>query len=150
MAELWVYHLERAGLEEVLPELLEKTRARGWRAVVRVGSPERLAALDSHLWTYRDTSFLPHGGPGQGDPARQPVYLTTEEDVPNGAEVLFLTDGVEVPQTGLEAFARVILIFDGRDEAALSAARAAWRRAREGGISVSYWKQGAKGWEKAG
>ena len=33
--EVWFYHLERTGLEQALPELLNKTLARGWRALVR-------------------------------------------------------------------------------------------------------------------
>jgi DNA polymerase III subunit chi len=57
MAELWFYHLERTELERALPPLLEKCLERGWRALIRGGSPERLDALDATLWTYRDESF---------------------------------------------------------------------------------------------
>ena len=31
--EVWFYHLEQTGLEQALPELLEKTLQRGWRAI---------------------------------------------------------------------------------------------------------------------
>ena len=42
--EIWFYHLERSTLDQVLPGLLEKTRERGWRALVRAeGRRERLA-----------------------------------------------------------------------------------------------------------
>ena len=37
--EVWFYHLERTGLDQALPELLEKTLQRGWRAVVRGVAP---------------------------------------------------------------------------------------------------------------
>ncbi|HVK81146.1 MAG TPA: DNA polymerase III subunit chi, partial [Verrucomicrobiae bacterium] len=60
MAELWFYHLERSELARALAPLLEKSLQRGWRALVRGGSPERLDELDAVLWTYRDDSFLPH------------------------------------------------------------------------------------------
>ena len=60
MAEIWFYHLEQSALEAALPPLLEKCLARGWRALVRGGQPERLEALDDLLWTWRDDSFLPH------------------------------------------------------------------------------------------
>ena len=30
--EVWFYHLERTALDQALPELLEKTLAKGWRA----------------------------------------------------------------------------------------------------------------------
>jgi DNA polymerase III subunit chi len=40
-------------------------------------------------------------------------------------------------------------VFDGRDEAAVSQARAAWQSAKEQGLSVSYWQQDAGGrWQQ--
>ena len=95
MTEVLFYHLEHQPLERVLPSLVEKTLERGWRAVVQAGSEERVEALDTLLWTYRDESFLPHGTRRDGNPALQPVYLTTGEDNPNGATVRFLVDGAE-------------------------------------------------------
>ena len=47
MTEVLFYHLQRAPLERVLPELLERSLARGWRAVVRAGYPARVEALDA-------------------------------------------------------------------------------------------------------
>src|SRR5579872_1007605 len=59
--EVWFYHLERTSLDQALPELLEKTLARDWLALVRTPSPERIEHLDGWLWSYRDDAFLPHG-----------------------------------------------------------------------------------------
>ncbi len=36
--DVYFYYLEYQPLKRVLPSLLEKTLARGWRAVVQVGS----------------------------------------------------------------------------------------------------------------
>ena len=36
--EVWFYHLERQGLDQVLPALLERTLQKGWRARVRAAS----------------------------------------------------------------------------------------------------------------
>ena len=144
MAELWFYHLERTELERALPPLLEKCLQRGWRAIVRGGSEERLDALDSSLWTYKDESFLPHG---RDKPERQPVLLTGQGGNPNHAHVLFLIDGAEPGD--LSDFERACLMFDGRDEAALNSARARWKEAKEAGIIASYWRESASGkWEK--
>mgnify|MGYP000971257087 CR=1 FL=1 len=44
--EVWFYHLERTGLDQALPELLEKTLARGWRALVRAQDKDRIEHLD--------------------------------------------------------------------------------------------------------
>ena len=60
MTEVLFYHLQNMSLENVLPPLLEKSLERGWRVVVQSTSEERADALDAHLWTYRDDSFLPH------------------------------------------------------------------------------------------
>lgn len=148
MTEVLFYHLERATLESVLPGLLEKTLERGWKAAVRAGSRERVEALDGLLWTYRDDSFLPHAAGGDA-PERQPVWLTDGEDVPNGAEVLFLVDGARADPAGLDGFVRCVTIFDGRDEAAVADARAFWKAVREAGHAATYWRQSDKGrWEK--
>jgi DNA polymerase III subunit chi len=52
--EILFYHLQNTTLEQTLPSLLDKTLARGWKAVVRVSSDERMKALDDHLWTWSD------------------------------------------------------------------------------------------------
>lgn len=149
MAEVWFYHLERTALEQALPELLEKTLGRDWRALVRCRSEERAAALDTALWTYRDDSFLPHGLGGEPDAARQPVLLTSGEGNPNGAQALFLIDDAE-PGV-LEGFQRAVIFIDGRDEAAVAAGRRRWAALKAAGADLSYWQQKPQGgWEKRG
>lgn len=149
MAELWFYHLERTELERALPPLLEKCLQRGWRALVRGGSPERLEALDAVLWTYRDDSFLPHARDTDAKAERQPVLLTESGGNPNGAQALFLIDGAEPGD--LTGFERACLVFDGRDQAALESARSRWKQAKDAGIVASYWRESAAGkWEKQG
>jgi DNA polymerase-3 subunit chi len=152
MAEALFYHLERRRLEDVLPDLLGKTRERGWRALVRVGSAERLEALDTHLWTFSEQEFLAHGTAADGYPDRQPVYLTTEEENPNRADVLFLVGGA-LPRSWDELgdFARIVLMFDGGDGEMVSAARKAWKAAKDAGHDVTYWKENPSGrFEKQG
>ena len=154
MTETLFYHLERRSLDEVLPGLIEKTLERGWRALIRTDSAERADAFDTRLWTYDDQSFLPHAQTGDGDPARQPVLITVEEGNPNGANVLFLAGGARPPAwDGTEAkeLTRIVLLFDGRDPAAVETARAAWKDAKAAGHDVTYWKESPSGkWEKQG
>ena len=144
--EVWFYHLERTGLDQALPELLEKTLQRGWRAIVRSPVPERVEHLDGWLWSYRDDSFLPHGPAGEPTAARQPILLTTEAHNPNGADALFLVDGAEPGD--LSGFKRCVVLFDAADEAQVAAARAQFRKAKAEGFPVSYWQQKGRGWEK--
>lgn len=145
--EVWFYQLERAGLEAVLPPLLEKTIERGWRALVRTTSQERVAALDDALWSFRDDSFLAHGRADHADAELQPILLSDRAGAPNRPDALFLIDGAEPGEIG--AFSRVVLLFDGGDEGAVASARAFWSACKGSGLSTAYWQQGADGrWEK--
>jgi len=147
MTEVLFYHLEHQPLERVLPSLVERTLERGWRAVVQAGSEERVEALDTLLWTYREDSFLPHGTRRDGNVGAQPIYLTSNEDNPNGAGVRFLVDGAETAE--LSSYDRVVYLFDGRDAAAVAKAREHWKAAKGAGCEVTYWQQSSEGrWEK--
>ena len=153
MSEVLFFHLESRSLEDTLPVLLERTRERDKkRAVVRVGNAERMEALDAHLWTYSEQTFLAHGTAAEGHASRQPIYLTTENENPNKGQVLFMVDGA-VPEdwsaSTLGEYQRIVLMFDGRDESALNAARAQWRTCKAAGHDATYWKQSPEGkWEK--
>ena len=144
--EVWFYHLERTGLNHVLPELLEKTLQRGWKAIVRSAVAERIEQLDGWLWSYREDSFLPHAPADEPNAARQPILLTTGTDRLNAADALFLVDGAEAGD--LSGYQRCIVVFDGADEGQLQTARAQFRDSKARGHAVSYWKQQARGWEK--
>src|SRR5271167_833705 len=97
MTEFLFYHLQAQPVEKVLPVLLEKSIERGWRVVVQTSLEERVDALDAHLWTFRDDSFLPHGTFREPTAADQPVLLTLHDDNPNGASVRFLIDRAPTP-----------------------------------------------------
>ncbi|MDP9128279.1 MAG: DNA polymerase III subunit chi, partial [Pseudomonadota bacterium] len=76
--------------------------------------------------------------------SEQPVWLTADDERPNDAAVLFLTDGAEsalVPE-----YTRVCEIFDGNDEASLASARRRWASYKSAGHALSYWQQGERGW----
>jgi DNA polymerase-3 subunit chi len=149
VTEVLFYQLDRRPLESVLPELLEKCLERRWRTVVQVGSEERLAALDAHLWTYAEESFLPHGTAKDGHSEAQPVYLTAGSDNPNAATVRFLADGAEIADYA--PYARVVVLFDGNDPEARDKARGWWSAAGSAGHDATYWQQGERGgWVKKG
>ncbi len=148
VCEVWFYHLEQTGLDQALPELLEKTLQKGWKAVVRTVTPARIDHFDGWLWSYRDDSFLPHAPVEEPDPVRQPILLTAGEERPNAAEALFLVDGAEPGD--LSAYQRCVVLFDGADEAQLQIARGQWKSIQARGLPATYWRQGARGWEKQG
>jgi DNA polymerase III subunit chi len=146
--EFGFYHLTRSGLDGALPRLLEKAHAQGKRVLLRCPDAERLDQLDRLLWTYRNDSFLPHGSAADGHGERQPIWLTTGLDRPNGAQVLVIVDGA--PAEDADQFERVLELFDGRDADAVAAARERWRWAESRGMSRVYWQQSERGgWQRA-
>jgi DNA polymerase-3 subunit chi len=148
VTEVLFYHLQRQPLESVLPSMLERSLARGWRVVVQTATDERADAIDAHLWTFRDDSFLPHGTAREGTPAEHPVLITTQEHNPNGAQVRFLVDGTGVPEDAA-AYERIVLIFDGEDEDAVAAARTRWSEVKPKGFEATYWQTDDQGrWVK--
>ena len=147
MTDIGFYHLQRWPLDRALPKLLEKVLERGLRAVVVAGSEERVEALNTALWTYEQESFLPHGSARDGNAEAQPIWLTVEDENPNGATVLVLTDGADSAQLG--RFERCVLMFDGTDEEALAAARRRWQLYKAAGHKLTYNQQTEQGgWEK--
>jgi DNA polymerase-3 subunit chi len=147
VAEVLFYHLERQPLETALPGLLQRSLDRGWRVIVKVGSEERLEALNAHLWSYDDASFLPHGAAADGNLEAQPIFLTTGEDNPNGATVRFLVDGANA--SDFTGYDRTVFIFDAADGDAVARSREAWKAARAGGHDATYWRQDENGrWAK--
>jgi DNA polymerase III subunit chi len=145
--EVNFYHLTKASLEDALPRLLVKTLQAGERAVVMLGSPERVDGLNNHLWTYDPNGFLPHGSAKDGEAARQPVWLTHLDENPNGANFLFVADRAKSEK--MDDYKRCFEIFDGRDEEAVAATRERWKAYKAAGHTVVYWQQTASGgWEK--
>jgi DNA polymerase-3 subunit chi len=145
--EIWFYHLERAGIEAVLPSLLEKSLERGWRTLVRTTSKERSSALEEALWIYSDESFLPHGRADDPDTELQPVLIASDDKPYDARELLILVDRAEAGE--IADYQRVVLLFDGADEDALKDARSRWKRYKDDGLAVTYWQQSDAGkWEK--
>jgi DNA polymerase III subunit chi len=148
MTEVLFYHLQDVTVENVLPPLLEKSLERGWRVVVQSTSEERTEALDAHLWTYREDSFLPHATSRVADVEDHPIVLAVEDSNPNRANVRFLVDNAALPADS-DVYDRVVLLFNGDDADALTAARHAWTDCKARGFDVTYWQADERGrWQK--
>lgn len=142
------YHLEQTPLERALPVIVDRAYQQGARILIKTSLAERSEYINSLLWTYDPGSFLPHGVEKDGWTDMQPVYITHKpDDHPNGATLLMIVDGDEVPTNG--AFERVLYFFNGQDAEALAKARAEWKRIKESNGQLFYWKQDPTGrWEQ--
>lgn len=154
--EYWFYHLESATVESCLPQLLEKTRERGWRAQIQFSSAERAKQFDSFLWSYKADSFLPHGRDNDPRAGDQPIIISHASEITStdGApDVVFLVDGVDpiLSDKAKEQISRLITFVDSRNTQSRDMARARWSAAKSSGASVSYWRQDDQGrWAKQG
>ncbi|ESQ78857.1 DNA polymerase III subunit chi [Asticcacaulis sp. YBE204] len=146
MTQVWFYHLERTPLKAALPDLLDKTLQKGWRAYV-LGEGEALADLDQHLWAWREEAFLAHGLETDPHAERQPVLLGASGDRANAADVLFSVSAMNLPD--LSVYQRCLILFEGQDEAHLGWARAQWKTLKAADADLAYWKQNDNGrWER--
>ena len=70
------------------------------------------------------------------------MLITVEDGNPNAAQIFFYVGGaVPADWASLSGLARVVLVFDGRNDESLAQARAAWKEAKAAGHDVTYWKE---------
>ncbi len=144
--EHWFYHLEGSTIEGVLPGLLEKTLAKGWRALVKMPA-DTLPGMDDHLWTFRDDSFLPHGRDDEPMGDWQPILLSSDLDDAKGFDAVFLMGGTDVAQ--MEDVSRVMVMINGRSENDVTRERGRWKQLKDQGAKLAYYQQNDRGgWEK--
>jgi DNA polymerase-3 subunit chi len=63
---------------------------------------------------------------------------------PNHANVRFLIDNAALPADG-DTYERMVLLFNGDDADALTAARGAWTDCKSRGFEVTYWQADEQG-----
>ena len=148
MGKAMFYHLTRRPMEDTLVMLLGRARQAGWRVVVRGQSDDRLSWLDEKLWLGPEEEFLPHGLSGGPHDPVQPVLLTCDNSVPNGATCVMAFDGAEVTAPEVNAMERVCVLFDGNTPDALEVARSQWRSLQSAGVVAEYWSEECGKWEK--
>ena len=119
------YQLLGGQLDELATQLVEKCRAAGKRVMI-YNTSSSSQSQSEHLWTVRDLSFLAHGIDTDEGQEFAPIWISSDETQNQiQAEFAILKDGV-VP-SDIEQFERILVLFDGRDEQALSHARQKWK-----------------------
>lgn len=134
------YHLTVTPLEKALPKLVEKIYHSGLRTLIVCDSQERMETLNSILWTFSQSAFIPHGF--LGDPMRHPVWLSLSIDNVNNADIAIVLNGTMIPK-GI--FSRCMDMFNGNDPEAVQAARERYKSYRDMELKLTYWKQNDKG-----
>lgn len=145
--EISLYHFTKEPLEKALPRLMEKVYASGKRALIMAQTDEQVEALNKGMWTFATFAFIPHGSQADGFAEQQPIWLTTKEENPNGAEIIVLTNNIQTDY--IAQFSRCLDVFDGNDINALQQAKQRISMYKSNQYNLTYWLQGTKGnWEK--
>ncbi|MDO5642043.1 MAG: DNA polymerase III subunit chi [Paracoccus sp. (in: a-proteobacteria)] len=148
MGKVLFYHLTRSDAGALLPQLIGKSVAAGWRVELRGPDRAALEALDAALW--QGDGFLPHGLAGGAHDARQPVLLRQESAPPaaNAPDCVISVGGAGVVADEALRLERACILFDGRNEPALDRARDQWRALTGAGIEAEYWAESDGRWER--
>lgn len=115
--------------------VVRRARQAGCRVLLYTRDADRLARIDTALWTFSALDFVPHVHVASPLAARTPVLLASSLDQHSGGDVLLNLDDEVPPQmTGLaDRFARLIEVVS-RDDDERSRARERFRAYREAGF----------------
>ena len=116
MTQIIFYSTAPLQVEKTLFALLEKSLEKGNKSLLLFKDKEKCLSINEQLWTYKQNSFLPHISEDDQiyDNIDVPVYLSTKNENPFKAELLFSIDGY-LPDN-IQNFERVIIIIDVNDE----------------------------------
>ena len=149
MTRIDFYHLQKQSLDEVLPKLVEKAYSLNKKIKITIGNEERVEAVNSLLWTFNDEKFIPHGSKKDGFSEMQPIFISSENDNPNNAVLLFVIDDADIDIEKISDFERIFYIFDGNSEFSLNKARILWKALKNCDNQINYWQQNSSGkWEQ--
>lgn len=149
MTDIRFYHMEQATLDQALPAITMKAFQSGKRVMIRVPDKKEASRLNDLLWTFHPNVFLPHGAEGDKHAVNQPIWITSEDENENSAEILILTHGCTYDD--ISDFVMCCEMLDGRVESQIKEARVRWKSYKEADHDLTYWQQDEKGqWGKKG
>ena len=147
------YQLMLTPIEKVAPRIVDKIYASHLRAVIWVENDERLAQLNTSLWTYSTLAFLPHGCRIDSEETKdqQPIWLSTTLENPNNASVCVVTNEQLVRDPESLGFDRIVDIFDAtaaedREGTMPFPERLNFYAAQN--AVITQWQQTKEGWQK--
>jgi DNA polymerase-3 subunit chi len=134
MTRIDFYVVKTAGADarlNVAARLTEKALGRGHRIFINCESADQLSALDSYLWEFKATSFVPHEV--ASNPTDERVVLGFEQGPQTHNDVLI--NLALSPPSYFAQFERVAEVVT-QDAASLDALRSAWRHYRDRGYPL--------------
>jgi len=133
------YHLLSTGPERAVPKLMEKALASDARVLMLFDNEAALKSMSDALWNHNPNGFLPHGSAREAHAEAQPILLALTDANLNHASILCVMDGSS--PASLPQFSKVLDVFDGNDEAAVTRARSRWASYKQAGYRLQYVQQ---------
>jgi DNA polymerase-3 subunit chi len=129
--------------------LVDKVYASGLRALILVENDERLAQLNTSLWTYSTMAFLPHGCRLDCEDTKdqQPIWLSTTLENPNQSTVCVVTNHIIIETPEAFGFTRILDIFDATIPENVSAFQKRLSFYTGKGVTITVWEQTKEGWQ---
>jgi len=147
MTEIRFYHLQKQSLDQALPLILEKAYGAKYRALVIMQDEKEAERMSSLLWSYKQSSFLPHGSKKDGKAEQHPVWISDKDENVNQSNALILSQGRTSEK--VSDYDLVCEMLNGHSDQEVNDARSRWKQYQDAGYDITYWFQNENGgWEK--
>lgn len=140
------YHLKKTNTYLALCKLLEKAFRKNYKVLVRTDSEVACDEIDEILWSYEQSSFLPHSKKGDDQTHFSPIYITNEIDNPTNAGCLFILNTSNFSASEVLNFERTFILFNNDDKDFIGVARKFWADIGSFELERKYWVEEKKGW----
>ena len=143
MTEIFFYKLKNTSIDLFLISLIEKSISKNWNSLVLLDNTERMEEINDLLWTFSDTSFIPHGSQSDSSPDKQNVYLTCNEENLNNSNIIFSIDGIIVNEP--DNWNRCIYIFNEQNLKVTDELESYKRKVKDFGYTLKSFEQDNNG-----
>ena len=143
MTEIFFYKLKNTSIDLFLISLIEKSISKNWNSLVLLDNTERMEEINDLLWTFNDTSFIPHGSQSDLSPDKQNVYLTCNEENLNNSNIIFSIDGIIVNEP--DNWNRCIYIFNEQNLKVTDELESYKRKVKDFGYTLKSFEQDNNG-----
>lgn len=154
MSQINFYHTTGdtpGAVDAVLPSLLNKAIGSGQRVLLVAPTAARCRRLDEALWSFAESSFLPHALLEDPHPAEQPVLIANAEEDFSAhlhQRIPLLVSGAEAVLPSLlgSQSPRILYMFTAA-AADVERARPLFKQLKGEGHQLTYHQQTATGWQ---
>ena len=90
--EFSFYQLEDSNFLRTICKIIERAYLEGYKIIVKVEDSLIEAELNKILWSYSQKTFIPHGASFDPLPKQQTVYITTQDENLNDADLVIFVN----------------------------------------------------------